>query len=210
MLAKNKILSKKAKARIDQQKIDLKESLRGLKGDQGIQGEQGIQGPQGKAGINGKAGMNGEAGPRGPRGPQGEQGPKGTRGEPGTNGTDGADGRGILRLQIRSMDLIVTYTDGEKVNLGRVVGDRGPKGDRGRSGFAFGDTINNTTNITEEVLSPEDSANLALIADNSTESKINAKEQLLRIEKELRYIKTHLHIVTDEKITESDIGRDEQ
>lgn len=181
-----------------------------LAGQDGIQGEQGIQGPQGKAGVNGKAGMNGEAGPRGPRGPQGEQGPKGTRGEHGTNGTDGADGRGVLRLQIRSMDLIVTYTDGEKVNLGRVVGDRGPKGDIGRSGFAFGDTINNTTNITEEVLSPEDSANLALIADNSTESKINAKEQLLRIEKELRYIKTHLHIVTDEKITESDIGRDEQ
>jgi len=210
MYSKSKQLSQKAKAKIDQQKIDLKESLRGLKGEQGIQGIQGEKGLDGVDGITGDTGMQGEAGPRGLRGPQGEQGPKGTRGEPGKDGTDGEDGRGIVRLQIRSFDLIVTYTDGQKVNLGRVVGDRGPKGDKGRSGYAFGDTVTNTTNITEEVLSPEDSANLAAISPAIETLIRDQHDQLLRVEKELRFIKTHLHIMTDEELNESDIGRDAQ
>jgi len=105
--------------------------LAGRDGVDGIQGEKGLDGKQGPIG---KTGMQGEAGPRGLRGPQGEQGQKGTRGEPGKDGVDGEDGRGIVRMQILKMDLIVTYTDGEKVNLGRVVGDRGPKGDKGERG----------------------------------------------------------------------------
>ena len=184
------------------------ESMRGLTGAKGAKGETGLQGEagiDGIAGVNGQAGMNGEAGPRGPRGPQGEAGKNGAIGATGKPGEDGEDGRGIVRLQIHGKDLIVTYTDGDKVNLGRVVGDRGPKGDKGRSGYAFGDSTTNTTNITEEVLSPEDSANLAAITP-SIETLIRAQhDQLLRVEKELRFIKTHLHIMTDEELTESDI-----
>jgi hypothetical protein len=204
MYSKNKQLSQKAKAKIDQQKIDLKESLRGLKGEQGIQGIQGEKGLDGVDGITGDTGMQGEAGPRGLRGPQGEQGPQGTRGEPGKDGTDGEDGRGIVRLQIRSFDLIVTYTDGQKVNLGRVVGDRGPKGDKGRSGYAFGDTVTNTTNITEEVLSPEDSANLATTAEKLEELVCNQQSQLSEVKKELEILKLHLSEMTDRDITKED------
>ena len=152
MYSKSKQLSQKAKAKIDQQKIDLKESLRGLKGLKGDQGIQGIQGEKGLDGVDGDTGMQGEAGPRGLRGPQGEQGPKGTRGEHGKDGTDGEDGRGIVRLQIRSFDLIVTYTDGQKVNLGRVVGDRGPKGDKGRSGGFVSVGSSSSSTVPEDAI----------------------------------------------------------
>ena len=154
MYSKSKQLSQKAKAKIDQQKIDLKESLRGLKGEQGIQGIQGEKGLAGVDGIAGDTGMQGEAGQRGLRGPQGEQGPKGTRGEPGKDGTDGEDGRGIVRMQIQKMDLIVTYTDGQKVNLGRVEGPQGPQGMRGASvGIGI-----QATNIKQGFIDYNDSA----------------------------------------------------
>ncbi len=205
MLLKNKQLSSKAKAKIDQKKIDLRESLRGSKGDEGPQGIQGEKGLDGKQGPIGKTGMQGEAGPRGLRGPQGEQGQKGTRGEPGKDGIDGEDGRGIVRMQILKMDLIVTYTDGEKVNLGRVVGDRGPKGDKGRSGYAFGDTISNTTNITEEVLDEADSANLAAIADTVNLQLNEQRCQQEKLNKKMNKILLHLGEMTEEEFTEQDI-----
>jgi hypothetical protein len=189
------------------------ESMRGLTGAKGAKGETGLQGDAGVDGIagdTGQAGMNGEAGPRGPRGPQGEAGKNGAIGATGEAGKDGEDGRGIIRLQIHGFNLLVTYTDGEKVNLGRVVGQQGQPGQRGRSGFGFGDTTNNTTNITEEVLSPEDSANLAAISPAIETLIRDQHDQLLRVEKELRFIKTHLHIMTDEELNESDIGKDEQ
>ena len=210
--SKNKPLTAQQLKGIRDKKSLMLESMRGLtgaKGDKGDKGLQGEVGADGIAGINGQAGMNGEAGPRGPRGPQGEAGKNGAIGATGKPGEDGEDGRGIVRLQIHGKDLIVTYTDGDKVNLGRVVGDRGPKGDKGRSGYAFGDTT--TTNITEEVLSPEDSENLETIADNSvsslaklTDLVINQKCQLAETIKELNYIKTHLSLMTDEELNEND------
>ena len=178
------------------------ESMRGLTGAKGETGLQGDAGADGIAGVNGQAGMNGEAGPRGPRGPQGEAGKNGAIG---ATGKPGEDGRGIVRLQIHGKDLIVTYTDGDKVNLGRIVGDRGPKGDKGRSGYAFGDTTTTNTNITEEVLSPEDSANLAAITPAIKDSEISTKEQIEELKLELKLIKTHLSLMTDEELRETDI-----
>ncbi len=58
---------------------------------------------------------------------EGQQGPKGDKGDP---------GRGIKSTAIdKDGNLIVTYTDGEKVNVGVV---KGPKGDRGEDGSPDG------------------------------------------------------------------------
>ena len=207
--SKNKPLSAQQLKGIKAQKSLMLESMRGLTGAKGDQGLQGEAGQAGFNGVNGKAGMNGEAGPRGPRGPQGEAGKNGAIGATGKPGEDGQDGRGIVRLQIHGFDLIVTYTDGDKFNLGRVVGDRGPKGDKGKSGYAFGDTT--TTNITEEVLSPEDSENLETIAENSvsslsklTQLVMNQQCQLDNIITELKKNNIHLESITDEELLAGD------
>jgi hypothetical protein len=213
MLAKSKQLSSTAQAKVKRLKADLFESMRGPQGLQGEAGSNGVDGAKGLDGKDGKAGsigMIGEAGPRGMRGPKGEAGKNGAIGPKGEAGEDGKDGRGIQRIAIHGTDLVITYTTGDKVNLGRVVGQMGPRGVPGKSGYAFGDTTTNTTNITEEVLSPTDSANLQTTADKLEELVTAQHEQLLRVEKELRFIKTHLHIMTDEELNESDIGRDEQ
>jgi len=205
--SKNKPLTAQQMKGIRDKKSLMLESMRGLTGAKGDKGETGLQGDagvDGVAGVNGQAGMNGEAGPRGPRGPQGEAGKNG-QSIKGNTGEDGQDGRGIVRLQIHGKDLIVTYTDGDKVNLGRVVGDRGPKGDKGRSGYAFGDSTTNTTNITEEVLSPEDSANLAAIAPSVDQLTNNQKTQLDNMNLELKVIKRQLAEMTGENIKIEDI-----
>lgn len=81
------------------------EWLASLKGEQGEKGEQGIQGIQGEKGQNGKDGTNG------------------------TNGIDGKDGIGITNAEINaSGELILTYSDGKSVNLGKVVGADGKDG----------------------------------------------------------------------------------
>jgi hypothetical protein len=202
MLLKSKQLSSTAQAKVKQCKSDIFESMRG---PQGLQGEAGLNGVDGVAGKDGKAGsigMIGEAGPRGMRGPQGEAGKNGAIGPQGESGEDGKDGRGIQRIAIHGTDLIITYTTGDKVNLGRVVGQMGPRGVPGKSGYAFGDTT--VTNITEEVLSPEDSENLETVAENSTESLAKLTEMYLtqrdllkEVQHELKHIKTHLAIAMD-------------
>ncbi|MGW1679400.1 hypothetical protein [Saccharopolyspora sp. NPDC002376] len=58
-------------------------------------------------------------GPTGPAGPTGEQGPGGR------DGVDGNNGRGVAGTAIDGVDLVVTFTDGTRENLGRVVGPAG-------------------------------------------------------------------------------------
>ena len=58
-------------------------------------------------------------------GQPGEDGEDGADGAPGTPGKDGADGVGIQELQIVNNELIVTYTNGQRKNLGTVVGKDG-------------------------------------------------------------------------------------
>jgi len=205
MLLKSKQLSKKAKAGIDQRKIDLLESLKGDKGDQGIQGEKGLDGSNGLDGKQGKAGdtIVGDPGPRGPAGPRGQKGDKGEAIK-GDKGEKGQDGRGISSVSIVGASLIIKYSDGSKVNVGRVVGQMGPRGIPGKTGGVFGDTTNNTTNITEEVLSPEDSANLAAISPAIEELIRNQQCQLNEVDKELKQIKLHLAVMTDEELAPGD------
>lgn len=62
-------------------------------------------------------------------GADGKDGTNGTNGVDGTNGIDGKDGIGITNAEINiSGELILTYSNGKSVNLGKVVGADGKDG----------------------------------------------------------------------------------
>ena len=109
--------------------------------------------------ITGPAGMNGEKGETGQSGADGktpefrvENGAlqwryagdavwlnlydlTALKGADGKNGTDGADGVGIAKTEISaSGELLITYTSGVTVNLGKVVGEDGRDGMDGTNG----------------------------------------------------------------------------
>ena len=95
----------------------------GAKGDQGIQGEKGDKGDQG---------VQGEKADKGDQGVQGEKGDAGINGKDGTNGTDGV---GVASSEINALgELVITYSDGNTVNLGKVVGNDGAQGAQGEKG----------------------------------------------------------------------------
>lgn len=63
-----------------------------------------------------------------------KDGTDGKDGNNGKDGKDGADGRGVTSFDQSTGDLIVTYTDGQTKNLGRVVGKDGAQGVQGLTG----------------------------------------------------------------------------
>ena len=80
----------------------------------------------GEKGDTGEAGRQGEKGDTGETGQQGE---KGDTGETGASGQNGKDGIGIAKAEINADgELVITYTDGKVVNLGKVVGADGKDG----------------------------------------------------------------------------------
>lgn len=107
----------------------------GTPGPQGDPGEPGVQGPKGDPGEQGPTGPQGEPGPKGDTGPQGEKGETGTQGEQGPagpKGDPGKDGRGITSVTIKDNGhLEINYTDGENVDVGKVVGENGLDGASG-------------------------------------------------------------------------------
>lgn len=81
----------------------------------------------GKDGLNGKDGTNGL---------NGKDGINGTNGTNGKDGIDGVDGLGIKLIEISdSGELLITYTDNSKINLGVVVGANGLNGKDGINGI---------------------------------------------------------------------------
>ena len=85
-----------------------------------------ITGPQGEQGIPGPQGPTGPQGEKGETGTQGEQGPKGDPGEKGDSG------RGITAVTIKTDGhLQINYSDGENVDVGKVVGEKGLDGASG-------------------------------------------------------------------------------
>lgn len=121
----------------------------------GIQGDTGATGPQGEKGDKGDKGDTGAAGTPGRDGRDGvtpllligtdniwyisyDNGTTwrslgiaatGADGRDGANGTNGRDGLGIAKAEVSAEgDLILTYTDGTTVNLGRVTGADGKNG----------------------------------------------------------------------------------
>lgn len=84
-------------------------------------------GKDGKNGINGKDGRDGKDGADGK---DGKNGLNGKDGKDGCNGTDGIDGVGIENAEINDTgELVITLTDGRKINCGVV---------RGKDGVSFG------------------------------------------------------------------------
>ena len=142
---------------------------KGEKGDQGVQGEKGDAGLGGADGKDGKDGtginnieisndgnllitltngtslnlgnIKGAKGDQGIQGEKGDKGDAGLGGADGKDGTNGTDGVGVASSEINSLgELVIKYSDGTTVNLGRVVGNdgaqgvQGEKGDRGEQG----------------------------------------------------------------------------
>ena len=95
----------------------------GAKGDTGETGQQGVKGDKGDKGDSGENGAPGRDGK------DGTSGVNGGNGADGKNGKDGKDGVGIAKAEINANgELILTYTDGKSVNLGKVVGADGKDG----------------------------------------------------------------------------------
>lgn len=73
----------------------------------------------------------------------------------GGTGTSGKDGTGIQTVKLVNYELIVTLTDGTKINLGNVrgadgvKGDKGDKGDPGQYGAKGADGVSPTVEVTE-------------------------------------------------------------
>lgn len=73
----------------------------------------------------------------------------------GGTGTNGKDGTGIQTVKLVNYELIVTLTDGTKINLGNVrgadgvKGDKGDKGDPGQDGAKGADGVSPTVEVTE-------------------------------------------------------------
>ena len=95
-------------------------------------GADGKDGADGKNGVDGKDGIDGKDGKDGDKGDKGDAGKDGRDGTNGVNGSDGKDGKdgiGIVKAEINADgELVLTYTDGKAVNLGKVVGADGKDG----------------------------------------------------------------------------------
>ncbi len=203
------------------------ESVTGPQGERGLKGES-VTGPQGERGLKGDKGESGDSvvGPRGSKGKQGEAGKRGERGLRGFKGEKGKQGKDAEKFSIERLSkvelsrlkdklktttvsditlsdsiqepvLTVKYTDGSEKKL--VIDNT--------STIAITNP-RQQTNITEEVLSPEDSANLATTAEKLEELVRNQQCQLNTLDKELKQIKTHMSLMTDEEITEKDVQND--
>lgn len=201
----------------------------GLVGPQGEQGLQGIRGPQGEQGLRGKDGDS-IVGPRGPRGPEGKAGNDGVRGLPGQRGEQGRPGRDgkkgkdfkvrdmsrkdiaflkdnivgkvvtdvVLKDDVSSFEVKVKYSDDSQFTK-KIM--------KGGGTLVVPSVVNEVTNITEEILDTEDKENLASTAKSLEELVKAQREQLNRVETQLKYIKTHMAVVTGERITDKDIEK---
>ena len=113
------------------------ENLGEVKGADGKDGQDGADGKDGEQGPKGDKGDKGDTGAAGKDGKDGKQGPKGDKGDTGADGQNGKDGRGVKFFEVNDEGhLMVTYSDGETVDLGKVTGDAadGKDGSNGRDG----------------------------------------------------------------------------
>ena len=135
----------------------------GADGKDGADGINGTNGTDGKDGVDGKNGVGiqnisiSTAGElqivltngttmnlgniKGADGKDGTNGANGTDGKDGVNGADGKDGIGISGTTINALgELIITYSDGNETNLGKVAGIDGKDGINGVDGVGISKT----------------------------------------------------------------------
>ena len=93
--------------------------------------------------VVGTDGADGKDGANGADGKDGVDGAPGKDGVDGTDGKDGADGIGITSTTINEKgELIITYSDGNSTNLGKITGIDGEDGKDGVNGTDGKDGIN--------------------------------------------------------------------
>lgn len=127
---------------------------KGDKGDKGEQGLQGVKGDKGDTGLNGTNGTDGvgindiEISTGGnlvitlTNGTslnlgniKGAKGDKGDTGLKGADGINGVDGVGITDVTINAdNELVLSFSNGNVINLGNIKGAKGDKGDTGLKG----------------------------------------------------------------------------
>nr|DAH47176.1 MAG TPA: BppU domain protein [Caudoviricetes sp.] len=121
-----------------------------------------------------KGELKGQKGEQGLQGEKGEKGDQGERGQDGTNGVDGIngkDGTGITKSEIVNGELVVTYSDGNSANLGKVVGENGQKGQDGVDG--------RTPEKGVDYFTDEDKTNFTAKITNNLEPMFNQKQDIL-------------------------------
>ena len=95
----------------------------------GEKGDTGKDGQQGEKGDKGEKGDPGDAGTPGQNVKNGTNGINSTSSADGKNEKDGKDGIGIAKAEINANgELVITYTNGKTVNLGKIVGADGKDG----------------------------------------------------------------------------------
>ena len=124
----------------------------GVQGPQGLQGEQGIQGEQGPQGEQGvgidsieKISTNGNVDTYKITLTDGTattftiaNGVDGANGQDGINGVNGTDGVSVTAAEINANgELILSFSVGNPINLGKVVGEKGANGENGEDGVGI-------------------------------------------------------------------------
>ena len=95
----------------------------------GEKGDTGKDGQQGEKGDKGDKGDPGDTGTPGQNVKNGTNGINGASSADGKNEKDGKDGIGIAKAEINANgELVLTYTNGKTVNLGKIVGADGKDG----------------------------------------------------------------------------------
>ena len=99
----------------------------------------------------------------------GENGKDGATGADGQNGTDGKDGVSITQSEINSDgELVLTYSDGNVVNVGKVVGANGQNGTNGVDGKDGQDGADGQDGVGISNVLVNTSGNLWVILSNGT------------------------------------------
>ena len=140
----------------------------GLNGSNGKDGADGLNGTDGKDGTNGIDGEDGISVVNSVINASGElvltysdgktanlgvvigaKGDKGDTGTNGANGADGADGISVTNAEINSNgELVLTYSNNQRFNLGNVIGADGKDGTNGTNGADGKDGTNGVDGIS--------------------------------------------------------------
>ena len=139
----------------------------------------------GADGTKGDKGGKGDAGKDGAQGPKGDKGDAGKDGKDGRNGVDGKDGRGVKAFEVTDKGhLIVTYTDDETADLGKVTGDAvngasgkpGTDGKDGKDGRGIADLKVNDKGELVATYSDGTSQNLGRVAGSDGKNGQDGKD----------------------------------
>lgn len=123
--------------------IPIDVTFSGEKGDKGDAGKPGQKGDEGQPGQKGDKGGDGEPGQKGDKGEDGVEGKPGLPGLLGIKGKKGDDGApGVPGVSIENAainkkgELLLSKSDGDELNLGKVVGKDGRYAHVGGGGYA--------------------------------------------------------------------------